>query len=413
MKKLLHTLVILFICLAANAQQNYFIYVQTENKQPFYVKIKDKILSSSASGYLVIPKLNTGEYPLTVGFPKDKWPQQKFNLAIGTVDAGYLLKNYEEKGWGMYNIQTMEVAMNGATAPIKTAVNKDDEFANVLSTATNTKIVVPVAKVEPVKVEPVKTEPVKTEPTKVEPVKKETVKKEVVKKEVIKEEPINTNNKIEKISSKKDGKGRTIKYAVITNNIVEEVTIFIPAEVVKETVKEEVIEEKQIIKEEKPTEAEREVVVKEEKPKPAKKVAVVKEVPAKDKKFLDIDMKKEAEKKVSTTEVTSSDGNTTLTFNSDCKANASEDDFYKTRKKMVAEDNDDDMVEAARKAFKTKCYSVEQIKNLSLLFLKDIGKYKFFDAAYVHTTDTQNFGSLQAELKDEYYISRFKAMLKN
>ena len=51
------------------------------------------------------------------------------------------------------------------------------------------------------------------------------------------------------------------------------------------------------------------------------------------------------------------------------------------------------------------------IKNLSTLFLNDDGKYKFFDAAYTHVSDPENFSSLAAELKDEYYINRFKAML--
>ena len=79
---------------------------------------------------------------------------------------------------------------------------------------------------------------------------------------------------------------------------------------------------------------------------------------------------------------------------------------------MAAETNDDGMVDEAKKYFKTKCFAVSQIKNLSALFLNDNGKYKFFDAAYAHVSDPDNFSSLVAELKDEYYINRFKAMLR-
>ena len=99
--------------------------------------------------------------------------------------------------------------------------------------------------------------------------------------------------------------------------------------------------------------------------------------------------------------------------NSDCKQMATEEDFLKSRKKMTAEDTDDEMVTVAKKLFKQKCYSTEQIKNLSVLFLKDEGKYKLFDAAYPYVYDTQNFKILETQLTDQYYISRFKAMIRN
>ena len=91
---------------------------------------------------------------------------------------------------------------------------------------------------------------------------------------------------------------------------------------------------------------------------------------------------------------------------------ASEDDFFKLRKKMVSERNNDDMIAEASKIFRTKCFSTVQIKNLSALFLTDESKYKFFDAAYQHINDSENFSTLQSELKDEYFINRFKAMVQ-
>ena len=53
------------------------------------------------------------------------------------------------------------------------------------------------------------------------------------------------------------------------------------------------------------------------------------------------------------------------------------------------------------------------MKNLSTLFLTDEGKYKFFDAAYQLRIRPAKFRVPSAELKDEYYINRFKAMLRN
>ncbi|HNG64489.1 MAG TPA: hypothetical protein PLK54_12075 [Ferruginibacter sp.] len=57
------------------------------------------------------------------------------------------------------------------------------------------------------------------------------------------------------------------------------------------------------------------------------------------------------------------------------------------------------------------CYSTEQIRNLGSLFLTDEGKYKLYVAAYPFVADLDLFGTLGSELKDAYYISRFRAML--
>jgi Domain of unknown function (DUF4476) len=378
MKKMLQLALVLFISVAAYAQQNYFVYVQTDNKQPFYIKMKDKIMSSSAAGYLVIPKLTTGAYAFTIGFPKDQWAQQSFNVTIGTSDAGYLLKNFGEKGWGLYNIQTMEISMNGspASSTVKTAADNDDVFATTLSGVANTNLSNKKDAAAQVKETPTG----------------------VVKEVASKQEEKSTVSEIKKIQTYNDDDGKTIVYTDKSNSKIDTIRIFIP------------IESSPVVKESMPI---------------IKNVETVKAEPTKDKKFLDIDMQSTNEKVVEKKEPIKKEEPTpiiepvitrekpVLTFNSDCKSSATEDDFFKTRKKMVAEDSDDDMVNAARKQFKQKCYSVEQIKNLSLLFLNDAGKYKFFDAVYPYTLDTQNFASLEALLKDEYYIKRFKSMIRN
>jgi hypothetical protein len=78
---------------------------------------------------------------------------------------------------------------------------------------------------------------------------------------------------------------------------------------------------------------------------------------------------------------------------------------------MAAAEGDDDMISQAKKYFKLKCFSVPQIKNLGALFLNDESKYNFFDAAYKYATDKTAFATLETELKDPYFINRFKAML--
>ena len=131
-----------------------------------------------------------------------------------------------------------------------------------------------------------------------------------------------------------------------------------------------------------------------------------------DKKFLDIpapDNNRAAAEQQGLK--TTTPGNT-VTKNS-CSDVASDNDFMKLRKKMAAESTDEGMISEAKKSFKAKCYSTEQVRNLSALFLTASGKYSFFDVSYAHVSDMENFPSLQSELKDEYFINRFKAMLRN
>ena len=78
---------------------------------------------------------------------------------------------------------------------------------------------------------------------------------------------------------------------------------------------------------------------------------------------------------------------------------------------MAAESNEENMIKVAKKAFKTKCFSTDYIKNLSTLFLKDEAKYNFFDAAYPYVSDIGAFSTLENQLSDPYYIKRFKAMI--
>src|SRR5882757_3830947 len=76
-----------------NAQQNHFIYIQADDKQPFSVSFSGKSFSSSSIGYVIIPKLADGNYQLNIIFPGNKYPDQQFACTINKTDAGYALKN--------------------------------------------------------------------------------------------------------------------------------------------------------------------------------------------------------------------------------------------------------------------------------------------------------------------------------
>ena len=98
--------------------------------------------------------------------------------------------------------------------------------------------------------------------------------------------------------------------------------------------------------------------------------------------------------------------------NSDCVNFATEYDLDKLRVKMIAEVTADDRIAAAKKVFRTKCFTTRQIRALTELFLNDEGKYKFLDTAYPFASDSGEFRNLVSVLKEDYYIKRFNAMIR-
>ncbi len=99
--------------------------------------------------------------------------------------------------------------------------------------------------------------------------------------------------------------------------------------------------------------------------------------------------------------------------NSNCKGFATEDDLIKLRRRMASQRKDEQLIEEAKKAFRTKCFTTAQLKNLSALFLTDEGRYRFFDVALPFVTDYGNFKSLGETINDDYYKRRFIALLPN
>lgn len=417
----------LFFSLNLKAQQNHFIYIQTDNNKPFYLKLDKIVYSSTAFGYIIIPKLKTGSYALVIGFPKNEWPEQKVNCYISDKDLGYLFKNFGDRGWGLFNLQSLIVLM--AEDSEKKAEGgtdfKSDAFSNMLSIVVNDstikqnepvkeetkKPVVEVAKVEkpPVTVKPEKGKQVEIKKP-VEEVAKVTEPPIILKPEkdkpVVKQKSLTAGDQemlISKKLTKKTADGIEMVYVDAEGGNQDTVNIFIP---VDKEVSESALNS---------TASAAIIKGSDTKPQETPTVSASMGEKKKDSKFLEIELPnpnntiKETKEDTMVQQSIPKSTGTIL----DCKNFATNDDFLKLRKKMAAADNSEDMIGIAKKVFKSKCFTTEQVKNLSVLFLKDSGKYDFFDAIYPFVSDTQNFETLESQLTDSYYIKRFKVMIKN
>jgi len=393
--------------------------------------MNDRIHSSTASGYLILSKLRDSTYNFIIGFPAKKWPEQNFTVPVGRKDQGFLLKNFGEKGWGLFNLQSLTVQMPVAdSSKTESSVNTDHKdvtvFAEVLSKAADD----PALKEKPV-IQP------KTEEKKPEPATAEVEKNEEPKTE--KTETIPAKPAEETSAGKKDQELKKIKDTLDTK---KEPEIIVQPVVKKEVPAVELKEQEQKAPEEnkaEPAVYKRSVVERKSEssnteefglvfidkfedgnvdtirlliPTPKTALTTPKEDPREEKKFLDISDSDTLDKAIKARPVTEEKVTAEKIKNNNCPVVADESDFFKVRKRMATEDNEDNMVSEAKKYFKTKCFTTLQLKNLGSLFLSDESRYKFFDMAYFYVSDIQNFSSLESELKDPYYINRFKAMLR-
>ncbi len=102
----------------------------------------------------------------------------------------------------------------------------------------------------------------------------------------------------------------------------------------------------------------------------------------------------------------------TVVANTNCKIMATDYDVDKLRVKMLAAENEDDKILAARKIFRTKCFTTNQVKALSEVFPTDEGRYRLFDTAYPFVSDYANYSQLSVLLTSKYYSDRFNVMIK-
>lgn len=480
--------------ITAQAQKTYFVYLQSDNQQPFFVNINGRNISSSAAGYVILSKLHDSTYPIRIGFPSGG-SLQEFELAVNGNDQGFLVKDFGEKGYGLFNMQSLAVLMNSngsakqkeaealkkaaddkriadsaAAAAIQLAAKQKEDsiaLAAAQEKADSAKAALATIPEQPQK-DTVATGVTGTAPA-------DTVAK-----------PVAAATPAIAMDEKKDS-AAVIKKDTITITTVADsgkpaspaVTITPKSDSTLTASNKTLVEDRPLtvtdsIKSSTPAliKPVADTTVKIDtagKPSAAAGVAVIKDAaPPKpagsSPRFLDMEMRSDSAelvpvkpvadsvrtKPVSDTvatikspappvvisetkgSITSNNSNTTVVTapaaatveskkadvyanqpsGNNCKKLASEKDFFSLRKKMAATEDVGEMILTAKTAFREKCYSNDQLRNLCVLFLDDASRYRFLDEAYAYSADPQAYKQLADLLKDEYYLRRFTSMLR-
>jgi len=409
------------------AQKQYFIYLQAETNTPFYVKMGDQV-HSGGSGYLILPNLIDSTYNFSVGFPSTG-AESRFSVSISGKDRGFLIKKFDY-GLGLFDLQTLSVIRPQVDESQKNISyrTRNDDFTALLAKASHDSslLFVPVVMKEEVVVQKQEVNKEEANPVKEAQTNKATTIiippqtdiTETKKTDPPVEERNKNNNPDSLMTFKKDVVDTT---AVVKQNqekiSIDSSTVSTSTAVVDLSATNPPYKRSQIKKHSESSTSEGFGLVFYDNydggadtirliiPNPK----IILKEPGDVETVDNSDSKKDSivQPKVVVTPTTKSG----IEVKSNCKSTASESDFFKLRKNMAGRNSDDAMVGEAKKVFKSKCFTTEQVRNLGTLFLTSAGKYQFFDAAYLHVTDREKFGVLESELKDDYYVKRFKALV--
>lgn len=394
------------------------MYIQAEERQPFYAVINTKVYSSSESGYMIIPKLHDSNYQIMIGFAKNAFPEQRFEVTVNKKDLGFQLKHFNDKGWGLFNLQTMAVIMNTGqeqkTAESITGTKKTDAFSALLANVVNDSAILYTSVTskmpEPEKQQPL--EVVKQNESEKTDTQTVAVSTPLTKQPELKEkedsvatpaesevtvtdsknisspapEPaINMDNSkavnnvaksekafVSKLEEKKTNDAYYATYLEQYNYVTDTIRISIPFNDISVLA---------------PSGKEENVTT------PAANEAVVSpSVPGNNNT---VDTKRPSVSIV----------------NSDCKNFASENDVDKLRVRLLNDNTIEDKIKSTRRFFKNRCMTVKHVKALSELFPTDETKLLFFETSYPFVSDSGNVYMLEDLLQNNTYKTRFKDMI--
>lgn len=456
------------IGLNVSAQKPYFIYLQTETQEPFFVQLNRKNYPSSSTGHVILPGLVSGTYTLQAGFPGQN-TLQEYVVVITNEDQGYLLKKIEGGGYGIINLQTSAIQLDGAVR--RATEEAERQFAAASAARAKQQELDSLAQK---KAADDSTAAIKAKAAEDSMNQKNAAGAGVAaaatasviaannpeKKSVAGEaEGVKTEQKAGEVPAK--------QAAGTTGVAIAGTTVAATTGVVAGTLSAAEIARLQEEARRIDAQGKRDSVLNAMKDTTAKPVAAT-AAPA----FLDIELTmpadslskagavvkadsavKEADTAVNAAiagaaiavatpadslknispapKPAATDGKSAGVAaatvaatgaavaaadapakNPNCKAEATDADVELVAMLIKGEKQAEDAMDIAKKAIKVKCISTAQARTLCLLFEGQEDRYTFLDMAYRYTTDKQKFGTLSDLLTDPYFLNRFKAMLQ-
>lgn len=381
--------------------QPRFMYIQADTEDAFSVQLNQNKYTSDSERCIIIPKLAKAEYSL---FLISQNQEKQFVISIVDKDLSLLIKNNGES-WVLLNvindhiIQPQPAILPTLTGKIKT--NSKHSFGNVLADVIND---IEFRKY----IELASNNKTSTQTTSIKVKAKDSAQEKqqliaIQQQELDIIEPNNETSGIIKAAQEEKKEGIEIVFYDFNSKATDTINIFIPIYDTAISIVQNNTDEQQITKD----------------IKAADTTSINNDSLNKDgfdNFIVDVKHEKPITDSISnpfkSSNVDTANTPSTKNVSPNCKQLAIENDFIKLRRRMALQPDETAMLQIAKKALKTKCYTTEFIKNLGALYLNDQYRYQFFEMAYPYVYDPSNYHILETQLIDTVYKEKLYALLQ-
>jgi hypothetical protein len=479
MSKLGLVIVIVLMAARINAQNypapasdppTYFVLIQADSGQAFYIRLDSQLYASSPAGHLILAKLKDSAYPITVGFPGQIFPEQRYLLNSHQKDAAFQLIR-QDNSWRLFDDQgqTMPALADPAAGqmPLLAGAKKDDAFSQMMAAIVRDTAVMyntyaassdsassPAIANTPAANTPAANTPVANTPVANAPIQDSGARDSAIRydnnasssslsKPSFSSAAPSSPTGVVKLSEHKSTQSLSL---VFTDHPVDKKTdtidVIIPVDTKADAVR--------------PPSASSDTALA---PARVKSPDISHTKPAHHYPYTDtarytdtthtwssvtytthldsnrfiVDTRDNihteripkvspdtarlrsplpgrAPKTDTSAKVSTALHKSNLPFiNSDCHAFATDYDVDKLRVRMLSANKDDDRIQVAYKIFKTKCFSTSQVRALCAVFTTDDAKFKLLETAYPFVSDDR-FPELVNLLSDPVYTGKFQTL---
>jgi hypothetical protein len=392
MLKLVNIVFFIFLMMSAKAQNHHFIYFESQQNKPFSLKHENKIYNSGKKNYINLSKLENGNVQIKLDVETEK--DVSFTIPINNNDAGFVLKQNENKDWILFSITDFSTI-------------KQDKFIehvveNTVPTKTVNTVKTSVASIENVDSSKI----INKEPS-------VNLPKLIVDSSQINSLVIQTTHDI--IKNKPKEPEQELSSLLIDSSKISNTTIQNKTDSLKENSSIQPANDSIILN------------------STFEKILEVKKVDGIEQKFIErksnntdtisifipfkktiaTDTVKEITKPlVEEKKMVSSNLDVVSLKENNCIEIASELDYNNFIKELQKSAVIKNKLNLAATVLNTKCFTTSQIQRLSVLFMYDKAKLDFFKLAFNHVADIKNFHYLENEIKDDSMRQEFLDLLK-
>ncbi|MFZ9718117.1 MAG: DUF4476 domain-containing protein [Chitinophagaceae bacterium] len=154
----------------ALAQQHHYLFLQSDAQQGFYVRYEGRMIVCGSGGYVLLSKLKEERVKIGLGFSAGNIQELNFEVPLNKQDKGYIIKQFGDNGWGLFDVQTADIiyalapsvsatAQTALTNEVVVQAPTNDAFSEMLSQVTKDSTVKQVAVLKPAVPKPAVTDP--------------------------------------------------------------------------------------------------------------------------------------------------------------------------------------------------------------------------------------------------------------